>query len=183
MDPQHIPPFKEQSQALLHSAAEKGWELLQEKEKKGEKKLNFPSEIVLVTGRLSPTCSRAQGVLAPRPPFPVKPGMGAREPLAARCSPRDGQGPAAGDRSVPWGPCRSAVLTPARRKGPQRIIVGRGSGGLETTERAKRRNKPQSRDGWEEQNIEVSRPAPLPLASPWPAAPRELKKTCTLKGG
>lgn len=83
LDPQHLPQSKEQAQALLHSAVERGWELRQEKGEKGEKKLNFTSETVLVTGSLSPTCSRAQAALAPRPPFPVR---GARELLAARGS-------------------------------------------------------------------------------------------------
>lgn len=40
-----------------HFCIQRGWELLQEKERKGEKKLNFTQEIVLGTGTVSPTCS------------------------------------------------------------------------------------------------------------------------------
>lgn len=103
LDPQPLPHSKEQPQALLHSAAERDWELLQEKGKKKEKKLDFKSEIVLITGRLSPTCSRAWGALAPQLPShrsPLMPGMEVKELLTARSSLRGGQGPAPGDRGA-----------------------------------------------------------------------------------
>lgn len=95
-----LPQPQEQSQALLHSAAERGWELLQENGKKGEKELNFTQEMVLVTGSLSPTCSRAQGGWSHPSPFPAVPGMGAGTGrVLLRVTPVSPEG----DRSVPRG--------------------------------------------------------------------------------
>lgn len=152
---------------------------------KKEKKLDFKSEIMLIPGRRSPPHSRAWGPSAPQPPLPLTPGSGAKELLSPLWVTR--QIPTGAVQRAQRRQVRRSVLTPAGRKRAERIIVGWGAGRLERTERAKHKIKPRAGMPGKSRVRRGARQPPLPLASPWPAAPGELKKknqqTCTLKEG
>lgn len=92
LDPQPFPLSKEQPQALLHSVAERDWELLQEKRKKG-KKAGFQIRDRANHGQTQPHMQQSMG--------------NAGSPATIPINARDGRKRAADSTVLPTGPAGS----------------------------------------------------------------------------